>query len=330
LRLIAALALAFLVLLVPARADTSVAVDTILGEWTDTARDNRVVPYKAFLPVNAAAARPVVLWSHGLGGNRDGAEYLLRFLAENGYVAVAVQHPGSDTPAVLGELGEGGFSGADRNELRSKIKDSISPRAAINRFRDIPFAIDQLALMNQSDAKLRGRLDMNRIGMSGHSFGAITTMMLAGQTPSLGRMTFGDPRVKAAIAYSPSLPRRGSPETAFASIKIPTFHMTGTKDQTPFDNGRPPESRQEPYRNIHGPDKYLIVFQDGDHMIFSGRVPRTGLRPHDDAFHALINKASLAFWEAYLMGNNDAKAYLTDGRFKQDLGTEGAYEFEAH
>ena len=106
--------------------------------------------------------------------------------------------------------------------------------------------------------------------------------------------------------------------------------MTGTKDQTPFDNGRPPESRQEPYRNIHGPDKYLIVFQDGDHMIFSGRVPRTGPRPHDDAFHALINKASLAFWDAYLMGNNDAKAYLTDGRFKQDLGAEGAYEFETH
>jgi predicted dienelactone hydrolase len=324
-RLIAALTLALLVVLAPARAETQIMVETIVGDWTDTARDNRVVPYKIFRPTNAAGARPVVIWSHGLGGNRDGAEYLLRFLAENGYVGVAVQHPGSDTPAVLGELGDGGFANFDR----SKIRKSVSPRVAADRFRDIPFALDQLERMNANDPKVRGRFDINRVGMSGHSFGAITTMMLAGQSTALAGSRFGDPRIKAAIAYSPSKPRMGSPDKAFATIKIPTFHMTGTKDTTPFDNGEPPESRQLPYQNIHGPDKYLIVFKDGDHMIFSGRVPRSGPRPHDETFHALINKASLAFWDAYLMGNADAKAYLTDGRFKQDLGAEGTYEFEA-
>jgi predicted dienelactone hydrolase len=121
----------------------------------------------------------------------------------------------------------------------------------------------------------------------------------------------------------------GDPARAFATIQIPTFHMTGTEDKTPFDNGEPPESRQIPYRNIVGADKYLIVFAGGDHMIFSGRAPRSGPRPNDDRFHALIQKASLAFWDAYLMGNKDAKAYLTDGRFKQDLGDSGAFEFQA-
>ena len=87
LRAIAALAFAFLIALGPARAEKA-TVDTILGEWTDAARANRVVPYKIYYPANAQGARPIVIFSHGLGGSRDGAEYLLRFLAENGYAAV--------------------------------------------------------------------------------------------------------------------------------------------------------------------------------------------------------------------------------------------------
>jgi predicted dienelactone hydrolase len=328
LRLIAVLSLALLVALAPAHA-APLAVETILGDWTDAARANRVVPFKIYYPPQAQGARPVVIFSHGLGGNREGAEYLLHFLAESGYVAVAVQHPGSDTPAVFGELSAngGGAADFDRSTLPSKLKDSISPQTAAERFRDIPFAIDQLEAMNTSDAKLRGHLDTARLGMSGHSFGAITTMALAGQSLAGGRFSFADRRIKAAIAYSPSKPRRGDPAEAFATIRIPTFHMTGTQDTTPFDAGQPPENRQIPYRNITGADKFLVVFNGGDHMIFSGRALRSGPRPNDDKFHALIQKASLAYWDAYLMGNKDAKAYLTDGRFKQDLGEMGSFEF---
>ena len=36
--------------------------------------------------------------------------------------------------------------------------------------------------MNAGDAKLRGRLDLSRVGMSGHSYGAVTTMALSGQS----------------------------------------------------------------------------------------------------------------------------------------------------
>ena len=330
LRLIAAFSLALLIALSPARA-APLAVDTVLGDWTDTARANRDVPFKIYFPPEAQGARPVVIFSHGLGGNRDGAEYLLRFLAENGYVAVAVQHPGSDTPSVFGELAANGGGGADfdRSTLPSKLKDSISPQAAAERFRDIPFAITQLEAMNAGDPKLRGHLDMSRVGMSGHSFGAITTMALSGQSMAGGRMSFGDPRIRASIAYSPSKPRAGDPAQAFATIRIPTFHMTGTQDTTPFDAGQPPENRQIPYRNITGADKYLVVFNGGDHMIFSGRTPRAGPRPNDDKFHALIQKASLAYWDAYLMNNKDAKAYLAGGGFAKDLGATGTFEFQA-
>ena len=323
LRVIAAL-LAFLVSSTLAFAAPA---ETILGEWTDTARAGRVVPYKIYI-APAAQPQPVVVFSHGLGGSRDGAEYLLRFIAENGYVAVAVQHPGSDTPAVFGAAMENGDF--DRAKLEDAIQKAITPAVAVDRFRDIPFAVDQLDAMNKSDATLRGRLNMSRIGMSGHSYGALTTLILSGQTTGGGRMTFSfaDPRITASIAYSPSKPRQGDPTQAFASIHIPTFHMTGTDDMNPLDASEPASNRQFPYRNITGADKYLIVFNGGDHMIFSGRRIAEQDRPNDDMFHALIQKASLAYWDAYLKENAQAKAYLTQGGFAKDLGANGAFEFQ--
>ena len=318
---------AFILLLTASGLGRAASVDTILGEWTDGARANRVIPYKLYVPENTSGAHPIVIFSHGLGGNREGAAYLLRFLAEHGYVAVAVQHPGSDTPAVFGNPEEGGTFSQSR--LEEGVRNAITPGVAADRFRDIPFAIDQLTAMNASDAKLRGRLDLNRIGMSGHSYGAATTLALAGQTfgPG-GRLTFADMRIKAALAMSPNKPRQGDPREQFATVHMPTFHMTGTKDENPLDDNDPVENRQVPYRSITAADKYLIVFTGGDHMIFSGRSFFGAPRPADARYHTWIQKASLAYWDAYLRDDKTAKAYLTGGKFAQDLGEIGTFEYQ--
>ena len=323
-RSLAAIFAAFLLSFNIARAEQVFSVDTVLGEWTDSSRGGRVVPYKLYIPHAAPGSRPVVIFSHGLGGSRDGAVYLLEYLAAHGYVAVAVQHRGSDTPAVMSE---GGFGNGDPEALKQRLKQSISPAVTIDRFRDIPFAITSLTMMNTSDQALRGKLDLDHIGMSGHSFGAITTMALVGQAFGGGRMSFSDQRIKAAIAYSPSKPRREGSD-AFAGIHIPTFHMTGTEDKNPLDASEAPSDRQIPYRSITAADKFLLVFNGGDHMVFSGRDFRGLPRPNDAKFHALVQKASLAYWDAYLLNNNDAKVYLTNGGFARDLAAEGTFEFQ--
>lgn len=321
LRLITTIA-AMLMTMVAANAAPA---ETILGEWTDAARGNRVVPYKIYF-VPAQGAQPVVIFSHGLGGSRDGAEYLLRHLAENGYVAVAVQHSGSDTPAVFGAATAGG--GFDQGKMDAGIRQAITPSVAADRFRDIPFSIDELAKMNAGDARLSGKLDMSRLGMSGHSYGAATTLALAGQGFGPGaRLSFADRRIVAAIAYSPNKPQQGDPAELFAAIRIPTFHMTGTEDVNPLDNSDPVENRQVPYRSIKNTDKYLTVFTGGDHMIFSGRRFQNGPRPGDAEFHALIQKSSLAYWDGYLKGKAEAKTYLTGGGFAKDLEALGVFEF---
>lgn len=60
----------------------------------DAARD-RDIPIRVYLPSNTTPV-PVVLFSHGLGGNREGSKFLGEHWAARGYVAVFMQHPGSD------------------------------------------------------------------------------------------------------------------------------------------------------------------------------------------------------------------------------------------
>jgi predicted dienelactone hydrolase len=274
------------------------SVEVIYGEWRDEARD-RSVPYKLYLPA-ARTPAPVVIFSHGLGGNREAAAYLLEHLAANGFAAVSIQHPGSDESLL------GGGRGMER--LRESVTDA---RAAAARFGDVRFVIDQLETANRSGA-LAARLDTTRIGMSGHSYGALTTLIAVGQRPAAGAPDrFRDPRIDAAILYSPNAPRNQEAGAALADIRTPILHLTGTQDRTPLDLERTPAERQIPFRTITGADQFLIVFDGGDHAIFSGRLQRIGrMSEAQQAQTEAIQRESLTFWRAYLLGDADALAAL--------------------
>ncbi len=63
---------------------------------------NRGIPIRVYCPVDKAPA-PVVLFSHGLGGSREGSVFLGKHWAGRGYMAVFMQHPGSDTSVWQGK-----------------------------------------------------------------------------------------------------------------------------------------------------------------------------------------------------------------------------------
>ena len=66
------------------------------AEWTDTRRD-REIPVRIYHPKDAEGKLAIVIFSHGLGGSRDGYRYLGTHWAGHGYVSVHLQHKGSDT-----------------------------------------------------------------------------------------------------------------------------------------------------------------------------------------------------------------------------------------
>ena len=303
------------------------AVSSFEQIWHDDAR-NRDVPVKIFYPKQLSgkesAVFPIIVFSHGLGGSREGYGYLGSHWASCGYISVHVQHKGSDKDVIRG-----------LRPLKALREAAAQPVNAINRTIDLKFALDRLTSLNSDSAFiLHGQLDLTRIGVAGHSFGAFTIMAVAGaHWPVLGDdPRYLDRRVKAAIAMS--TPATQDNDAAFDEVTIPIFHMTGTKDESPqgrsdgnaetiVGNTKAVE-RLRPFLHTKHAPAYLLVFEGGDHMVFSGR--RTESRETDKEFQALVLSGSTAFWDAWLKEDKDAHQWLDDGFFLSAVGKFGTFE----
>ena len=273
--------------------------------WHDDAR-NRDVPVRIYTSRSGTPPFPVIVFSPGLGGSREGYAYLGSYWATHGYVSIVVQHLGSDS--------------AVAQSTETLIAAMRNPKNYTDRPKDISFAIDRLAVLNQEPGPWKNRLDLGKIGVAGHSFGAYTTMAIAGTAFPFPTMEgLADPRVKAIVAMSvPSMPG-----ARYTSVHLPALHFTGTEDAIHIQNS-PVEDRRIPFDQSPGPDTYLVVFQGGDHMVFSGRLANP--RPNDTLFQDLVCRGSTAFWDAYLKGDVAAKAWLAEGGFKGVLDSHATFE----
>ena len=210
-------------------AVSAVPVAAPTFEVLDKARQ-RVIPVRVYLPENHRPA-PVILFSHGLGGSRDNNPYLGNQWARRGYVVVFLQHPGSD---------ESVWKDVAPAERTAAMKKAISVKNFMDRNKDVAAVIDVLKEWNAAaNHPLRHRLDLLRLGMAGHSFGAKTTQVLAGQAFLHGWLSYRDPRIQAAVMMSPGPPATGDPAVAFAPIRIPCLLMTGTRDSGIINDTRP-------------------------------------------------------------------------------------------
>jgi predicted dienelactone hydrolase len=299
---------------VPASSAGPFRVNEWTGEWTDPTRA-RTIPVRIYFP-DGPGPFPVIVFSHGLGGSCDGYRYLGERWASRGYVSVHIQHPGSDSSLVR-----------SARPFRALIEAARDPKNAIDRPKDVSFALDMLArLENQPGFVLQGKLAMGKVGVGGHSFGAYTALAASGRTlgnARIGTLDLRDPRIKACVALS--APSKGPSDCpSYASFAVPCLHMTGTKDMSPI-GGTTPAQRRAPYDCIHGADQYLVTFEGGDHMVFSGRLRRTP-EPTDARFQRLVCEATTAFWDAYLKGDAAAEAWLSKGGFRDEMGSSGTLE----
>jgi len=298
-------------------------VEVIREVWLDESR-GREVPVKIYYPADLKNRAPAIIFSHGLGGSREGYEYLGRFWAENGLISIHLQHAGSDEAVWKGK----------KQPLAEMRKAAANPANALERVKDVSFTLDRLAKINNQPGPLQGLINLQKIGLAGHSFGANTTLLIAGQRiilPGGRELSFADKRIKAAIALSAPVPlNRNNLEKIFDAISIPCFHMTGTLDDSPIGETRAGE-RRIPFDYIKQADQYLVIFKEGDHMIFSGR-PRwaslSGRGQKDETFQKMIKELSLIFWKAYLEENDKARGWLREGGAQKYLDGQATFEFK--
>jgi len=268
--------------------------------WTDVARD-RDVPVTIYRPAGDGPF-PVIVFSHGLGGSRDAAPYLGRHWASWGFVGVFVQHPGTDQSV---------WQGLPRTEVMTALRRAArSPRAARNRFEDIPFVLDRIEALAAS-----GDLPANpaRMGIAGHSYGAHSVMAALGRYHGMaGRLNFDEPRLLAGAALSPPpAHRRSRGGAVYAGIAEPVLHLTGTEDSSPLDGDATPEDRLEAFESMGPAPQYLLVFDGGDHSVFGGRTrPGQDTPENYPAIQADVTAATTLFFEAWLNDNAEARAAL--------------------
>lgn len=263
------------------------------------ARRQRDIPVRVYLPAGQSPS-PVVLFSHGLGGSRENGRYLAMHWAGRGYVAVFLQHPGSD---------ESVWKKPRLGARKKALQEAANAQNLMLRAGDVSAVLDQLERWNSERGhRLAGRMNLAKIGMSGHSFGALATQAICGQKTG-GSARLADPRITAAVLFSPSSPRRGSPEQAFSAITMPWLLMTGTEDSAaivPIDVG----SRLAVFPALPPGGKYELVLYGATHSAFSDQ-PRPGSGGSSNPnHHRSILALSTAFWDIHLRGDPLAKEWL--------------------
>ena len=139
----------------------------------------------------AQAAYPVVIFRSGIGALATDYTTLTENLASHGYVVVGADTPGSTFIVVLpdGRVLRQTPEGHPSEELPQEERERIAERLIGVWTADNRFLADQLARLNAADPGFAHRLDLDRLGAAGHSFGGATA----------AQFCHDDPRCRAGI-----------------------------------------------------------------------------------------------------------------------------------
>lgn len=293
---------------------------TDYGKFYDESR-KREIPYKVYYPDKLSGTYPIIIFSHGLGGSVEAAEYLGEYLSQNGYVCFHIQHLGSD---------ESVWKGATTiKEVIKKLKESIKDyENAFNRFKDIPFVVDEISKFNRNSDIFKGHLDTVNVGIIGHSYGARSVLIASGEKINKGKYSFKEPRIKAGVVLSPNLPDNPPIDLSkiFNDIKIPLFHITGTEDGDPLDRKSDfsPLQRTIPYHNIKTSAQYLLILFKAVHSTFNGNKKDD---PYIDEHLESVKKGVTAFLNCYLKNNENDGIWLKND-YKSILNAKDTFEWK--
>ncbi|MDJ0588581.1 MAG: alpha/beta hydrolase [Pleurocapsa sp. MO_226.B13] len=289
----------------------------------DPSRD-RSFPVDLYLPeIPTTESLSLIVISHGLGSDLTTFAYLAQHLASHGLAVAVPEHPGSSASQI-----ESLLTGLD--------SDVTPPEELIDRPFDITFLLDELA-------RDYGRqIDTNNVGIIGQSFGAYTTLAVAGaglnwstltrdcsdfrdswnlslliqclalQTPDVYTdIVLKDERIKAAVAINPLTSSVFGPEN-LARIDVPVMIVSGSADPI-----TPALSEQIiPFTWLETAQKYLVLLKGGTHFSTLNEsagsipVPPQAIGPDPKIAQNYMKQLALAFFGTYIQDRPKYASYL--------------------
>ncbi len=163
---------------------------------------------------------PLVIFSHGKGGLRLQSTFYTAFLASHGYVVAAPDHTGDTIVELLREVKDSG-----------NIQADSTVQAIVDRPLDVIAMLDLLEDLLPED--VAAVTDLSRVGMTGHSFGALTSFLVATADSRIDVVVGQTPTSQDVIALQQRTPLQ--------EVSIPMVIQSAHLDQTlPEDtNARP-------------------------------------------------------------------------------------------
>ncbi|MAI78576.1 MAG: hypothetical protein CL917_06535 [Deltaproteobacteria bacterium] len=237
------------------------AHETHRDEDLDEARCDRFKPTPMAPEVSQSAARdaqslpghhPLIVFSHGFGGERRQTTHLCTHWASHGYAVMSMDHVGNTSMDMIGAA-----MGSGTTDPEKQMVQFIADRPA-----DASFIIDA-ALAGEADLNI----DPKRIGISGHSFGGWTTLAT----------TDRDARVRAVLPLAPAggqtpLTPPGLANKMAESLRLNWDHSVETLYLVAeFDTLLPLEGMRELFERTPEPRRGLNLL-NADHFHFCDRV----------------------------------------------------------